>query len=147
MATGTPSGAVLIVRDVTGPYEVEELKDEMLSVAPHELRTPVTVIRAQAQLLRRGIRFKANTLDEIDDGLAMIVDETERLTKLLALLLDLSRMQAGRFEADRHLVNLGDLARIVWPTFSRRPIATAWNCTPKAISTVTGTRRGCSKSS
>jgi len=107
---GTPDGAVLLVRDVTGRREVEELKDEMLSVASHELRTPVTVIRAQAQLMRRAIRSSVPTLDEVDEALGMIVDETERLKLLLVLLLDMSRIQAGRLGINRSRVDLGRLA-------------------------------------
>ena len=112
-AHGRLKGSILIVRDVTGRQEVEELKDEMLSVASHDLRTPVTVIRAQAQLMRRAIRYSATTLEQMDEGLASIVDETERLTRLLALLLDLSRLQAGRFDIDRRLIDIGKMARTV----------------------------------
>jgi len=104
------TGSVIIVRDVTAQRDVEELKDEMLSVASHDLRTPVTVIRSQAQLLRRAIRNGAISIDEVNDGLGSIVDETARLGKLLALLLDLSRIEAGRLDLERSIVDLGDLA-------------------------------------
>ncbi|HEY3064009.1 MAG TPA: hypothetical protein VGL99_33985 [Chloroflexota bacterium] len=43
------------MRDVTGRRQVEELKDEVLSIASHDLRVPVAVIKAQAPLLARTI--------------------------------------------------------------------------------------------
>jgi signal transduction histidine kinase len=107
------TGSVLIVRDVTGPHQVEELKDEMLSVASHDLKTPVTVIRSQAQLLRRAIRAGSATLEQVDQGLDSIVEQTGRLAKLLSLLLDLSRIEAGRFEIQRRQVDLAALASTV----------------------------------
>ncbi len=108
-AHGAPIGSVLIVRDVTEHREIEELKDEMLSIASHDLKTPVTVIKAQAQLLRRGIRDGSTTLSSVDDGLTSIVEQTDRLAKLVHLLLDLSRIEAGRLVVDRRLVDLGSI--------------------------------------
>jgi len=103
-------GCVLIVRDMTSYHQIEELKDEMLSVASHDLKTPVTVIRSQAQLLRRHIRAQIATMDQVDEGLGSIVEQTDRLAKLLTLLLDLSRIEAGRLELQRRRVDLGLLA-------------------------------------
>lgn len=104
------TGSVLIVRDVTGRHEIEELKDEMLSMASHDLKTPVTVIRSMAQLLRRSIRQDKATMPQINDGLGSIVDQTDRVSKLLTLLLDVSRIEAGRFEIYRAPVDLAALA-------------------------------------
>ena len=97
-AFGTFSGSVLIVRDVTGRREVEDLKDEVLSIASHDLRVPVAVIKAQAQLLRRLIDHKKADIGAIDEGLGSIVGQTDHLSRLLTLLLDLSRIEAGRLE-------------------------------------------------
>jgi signal transduction histidine kinase len=77
---------------------MEELKDEMLAIASHDLRVPITVIKAQAQLLRRSIVRGSATLPMIDEGLESIVRQTDHLGKLLSLLLDLTRIDAGRLE-------------------------------------------------
>jgi signal transduction histidine kinase len=94
------NGGVIVFRDVSGRREVEKFKDEMLSIASHDLKTPATVIKAQAQLLRR--RVRAHTADDadIDEGLTMITEQADRLSKLLNLLLDLSRIEAGRLQLD-----------------------------------------------
>jgi len=103
-------GSALIVRDVTRPHEIEELKDEMLSVASHDLKTPVTVIRSDAQFLRREIARDTLTMTQIDEGLGAIVRQTERLSRLLSLLLDVSRIESGRFEIYRSFTDLCALA-------------------------------------
>jgi PAS domain S-box-containing protein len=97
-AYGAITGSVLLVRDLTGRREMEELKDEMLAIASHDLRVPITVIKAQAQLLRRTIVRGSATLPVIDEGLGSIVRQTDHLGKLLSLLLDLTRIDAGRLE-------------------------------------------------
>jgi signal transduction histidine kinase len=95
------NGGVIVFRDVTGQREVERFKDEMFSIASHDLKTPATVIKAQAQWLKR--RFNAGNAEQadVDEGLTMIADQADRLSKLLNLLLDLSRIEAGRLELDR----------------------------------------------
>jgi signal transduction histidine kinase len=98
---GAFGGGVVIFRDVTERRIVERLKDETLSMASHDLRTPATVIKAQAQLLRRRVVSKRIDTDEFDEGLTMIVDQSDRLARLLNLLLDLSRIEAGRLELIR----------------------------------------------
>jgi signal transduction histidine kinase len=95
------NGGVIVFRDVTGQREVERFKDEMFSIASHDLKTPATVIKAQAQWLRR--RFNAGNAEQgdVEEGLTMISDQADRLSKLLNLLLDLSKIEAGRLELDR----------------------------------------------
>jgi signal transduction histidine kinase len=56
------------------------------------------VIKAQAQWLRR--RFRQGEHGDVEEGLTMISDQADRLSKLLNLLLDLSRIEAGRLDLD-----------------------------------------------
>jgi len=95
---GVFTGGVIVFRDVTGRREVERFKDEMFSIASHDLKTPVTVIKAQSQFLQR--RFKQGEHGEVEEGLTMISDQADRLAKLLNLLLDLSRIEAGRLDLE-----------------------------------------------
>ena len=85
----------------------------MLLIATHDLRLPVTVIKTEAQLLRRGIRRDSASRDTLDAGLVTIVGQADRLAKLLSLLFDLSCIEAGRFSLDRRLVDLRSLASTV----------------------------------
>jgi len=92
------TGGLIVVRDITGPREVERMKDEMLLIASHDLRLPVTVIKAEAQLLQRGILRDSASPATVDAALATIVGQADRLSRLLSLLFDLSQIEAGRLE-------------------------------------------------
>ncbi len=108
-AHGVLTGGLLVVRDITGPREVERLKDEMLLIASHDLRLPVSVIKTEAQLLQREIRRDLPRTDALDDGLATIVGQADRLSTLLSLLFDLSQIEAGRLELAPAPMDLGVL--------------------------------------
>jgi signal transduction histidine kinase len=74
---------------------LNELKDEFLSIVSHELKTPVTSIKGFAQILQRRLA------DDAPSGtrryLEVINHQADRLTALINDLLDLSRIQTGRF--------------------------------------------------
>jgi signal transduction histidine kinase len=80
--------------------EATRLKEEFLSAAAHDLRTPLTVVLGQAELMeRRAIRNPGRPVDEA--GLARIVREARRLRDLIAALLDAQRLEDGRAVLDR----------------------------------------------
>jgi PAS domain S-box-containing protein len=76
-------------------------RDQFLSVASHELRTPVTSIKAYVQLLRRQLDRAAPDPVRLRRALITIDEGADRLTRLIADLLDLSRLRLGQF-ALRH---------------------------------------------
>jgi signal transduction histidine kinase/GAF domain-containing protein len=82
----------VLVRDVTEERDLDRRRDTFVSVASHELRTPMTAI----------IGFTDMLMDEIDENqvhhrwLRYIADETMRLTRILDDMLDVSRIQSGR---------------------------------------------------
>jgi signal transduction histidine kinase len=95
---GALAGGVVVFRDVTGRREVERLKDEVLSIASHDLRSPLAAIKLRAQLVQRRIGAGRAATEHIMDELDSIVRQSDRLVDLLDLLLDLSRLEAGRLE-------------------------------------------------
>jgi signal transduction histidine kinase len=112
-AAGEQAGGVVVFRDVTTQRDVARLKDELLSIASHDLRTPVTVLKGQAQLmqrfLRRGDLDPANMEERVD----LMVQSADRLARMLNLLLDLSGIEAGRFELVREPMDLVAVLRRV----------------------------------
>ena len=81
---------------VTYLEELDRLKTEFVSIASHEIRTPLTSILAFAQTLRsKEIEI---TPEEQDRYLAIIESEGKRLGVLLSDLLDISRIESGKFE-------------------------------------------------
>jgi len=123
--------AVAAIRDVTERKRVEEKallyrkaqeeirsRDEFISIASHELRTPVAAFQLQLQLLRRmAQRSKEDVPPMVSDRLAVLERQTRRVALLVAELLDLSRLRLGRLELKRESVDLSELAREVVSPF------------------------------
>jgi signal transduction histidine kinase/putative methionine-R-sulfoxide reductase with GAF domain len=88
------------------------LRDEFLSVAAHELRTPTTTLLAHAQLVLRAFD-KEGRLDprRTIRSLRAIEGQAERLGRLISQLLDISRIQVGRLALERELTDLEPLVR------------------------------------
>ena len=89
--------------------ELDRLRSELIANVSHELRTPLGLIKVFATtLLRKDVAFDRETQLEF---LSDIEKETDRLEKTVDNLLDLSRMQSGRMQLDRHPTDLGELIR------------------------------------
>ncbi|HQE92456.1 MAG TPA: ATP-binding protein [Anaerolineae bacterium] len=81
------------VRDITRFREADVLKDTFISVVSHELKTPVAIIKGYAETLRRPEARRNPAL--VEEMLASITEESDRLARLVDDLLDASRLQAG----------------------------------------------------
>jgi two-component system, LuxR family, sensor kinase FixL len=91
--------------------EVRE-RDEFLSIASHELRTPVTALQLQLQLLQRAAQRSIEQLPPmLDDKIEALERQTRRISILVNALLDVSRMRLGRLELRYELLDLVDLCR------------------------------------
>jgi PAS domain S-box-containing protein len=125
-ADGGRAGVVTSFRDITELRDREtqstlryqevrntvRLHDAFLATAAHELRTPLTALRLQVQnLLRRVSSGAGLAVEVLTTKLQAAVRQTERLNALIDLLLDVSRMTAGRLELKRTSVDLAELAR------------------------------------
>lgn len=99
---------VASVHDITKFREAEELKSTFISVISHELKTPVSLIKGYAGTLRRDdVKWDSQTVQE---SLAVIEEEADRLTHLIENLLDASRLQAGALKLTFHEVALNEMA-------------------------------------
>jgi signal transduction histidine kinase len=94
--------AKLYTEQVEARRKVEDLsrlKDEFLSIASHELRTPVTSIKGYTQLAKTLIR--ENDLSTSEEYLDIALDQIDRMSRLILELLDVSRIETGRLEIRR----------------------------------------------
>jgi PAS domain S-box-containing protein len=91
--------------------EVRE-RDEFLSVASHELRTPVTALQLQLQLLHRAAQRSVEALPvDLGQRFASLERQTRRLALLVNELLDVSRMRLGHVELRLEALDLAEVAR------------------------------------
>ncbi len=84
--------------------QLDEAKNEFLSVASHQLRTPLTAIKGYVSMFMEGDFGQLSPVQR--ENLQIIYDSTQRLTALIADLLDLSRIESGRLEFDFVAVDL-----------------------------------------
>jgi PAS domain S-box-containing protein len=117
--------AVSAIRDVTERKKTEERarlyrkaqaevreRDEFLSIASHELRTPVTALQLQLQLLQRAVDRSKHVLPPtLASKLGALDRQTRRIALLVNELLDVSRMRLGRLELKLEELDLVEVAR------------------------------------
>lgn len=87
--------------------ELDQLKDEFVSMVSHELRTPLTSIRAFGEILLNNPEMD---IDQRSEFLEVVVRESERLTRLINQVLDLSKIESGTAEWQLDEVDLGRIA-------------------------------------
>ena len=106
-------GSVLLFRDETAHRELERMKSEFLSMISHELKTPITTIGAFLELMLDR-DFEQQRRQKF---LGICHEETGRLERLIDELLNLTRLEAGRFALRTELVSLGSLVERALPAF------------------------------
>ncbi|HEX7734324.1 MAG TPA: PAS domain S-box protein [Ktedonobacteraceae bacterium] len=112
-----PRQIVVFVLDNSARKELEQRKDDFISMASHELRNPLTVLKLQTTLLRRQLA-RQGTLDEVP-ALASMETQIHTLTRLVEDLLDVSKIQAGKLEYIRETVDLDALLREIAETMQQ----------------------------
>jgi signal transduction histidine kinase len=103
---GHPALAVSVLRDVTAARRLDEAREEFLSTAAHELKTPLAVIKAYAQLMARREPAEHHALEVIDR-------QVDRMSRLVEQLLDASRLRAQEDAGPVQPFDLAALAREV----------------------------------
>ncbi len=101
-------GASTIARDIRERKDLERRKDEFIAVASHELKTPLTSIKAFAQLLERRLSGGGADRQSID-YLGEVMGQVDRLTNLVSGLLDITKMRTGRFELQKEQIDLSKM--------------------------------------
>jgi signal transduction histidine kinase len=92
-------------------------RDEFLSIASHELKTPLTSLKLQLQVARRGMK-KAVSVESINETLASSLKQVDSLSSLVDELLDVTRIQSGKLNLSFESMDLCLLVREVVQHFS-----------------------------
>jgi two-component system, OmpR family, sensor histidine kinase VicK len=104
---GNIIGASKIARDITDRIENERRRDEFVSTASHELKTPITSQRIFGELLESLI--EKEKLEELKPYIKKINQQTDKMTKLVEDLLELSRVQTARLKMEDKYFSFDDL--------------------------------------
>ncbi len=90
-----------------------KVRDEFLSIASHEFKTPITALLGHIYLTERRARREGTETSREHRALRTIREQAERLNKLITLLLDVSRLELERFRLDRRPIDLRALVQRV----------------------------------
>ncbi|SHE89560.1 PAS/PAC sensor signal transduction histidine kinase [Atopostipes suicloacalis DSM 15692] len=101
--SGYISGIVCVLRDVTEEEKVEEERKEFVSNVSHELRTPLTSMRSYIEALIDGAWKDPELAPRFLD---VAQSETDRMIRMIQDLLHLSRIDAGKSELQKELIDL-----------------------------------------
>jgi signal transduction histidine kinase/GAF domain-containing protein len=114
-AQDNEAAAIVVHQDVTALKEAEQIKDDFIGIAAHELRTPLAVLKGFAQtLIVQSAKGRGPQLiDWQIEALQGIDQATSRLVELTEDLLDVTRLQAGRLKLLTEPLDLIALARRV----------------------------------
>ena len=95
--------------DVTSERHVQEMKDHFLSMASHELRTPMTIIGGYSNLILSGKTGEVNEIQR--QYLEKISENTHKLLDFVNTMLDIDKLESGKFSMDLRRLDIGKIAK------------------------------------
>ena len=101
------SGTVAVIRDYTREAEIDRMKSDFVSIASHELKTPLTAIQGYLDLL--ALTGKTNLSEKQVSYLTSLKENMNRLKLLVEDLLDISRIESGQLRLQLDWINLSEL--------------------------------------
>jgi signal transduction histidine kinase len=99
-----PLGIVMIFRDITREWEINQMKDDFVSLVSHELRTPLAAMKGATDNLLDGIAGQLSAVQI--DCLCITKRHIDRLSRLISDLLDISRIEAGRIQLNKQKADI-----------------------------------------
>jgi PAS domain S-box-containing protein len=127
---GEVKGFFSLIEDITERKAIEQMKSEFISIASHEMRTPLTAIHGVLGLLAAG---RLGKLSESGAKMAeMALRNGDRLVRLVNDILDLERIESGRDEINRQPCNSAELIQLAIDTIT--PMAAEQQITLKTKS-------------
>ncbi|HBY82840.1 HAMP domain-containing protein [Staphylococcaceae bacterium DP2N0-1] len=100
------SGIVAIIRDMTNEHNLDQMKKDFIANVSHELRTPIALLQGYTESIVDGVVTEP---DEIHESLAIVLDESKRLNRLVNELLNVARMDAEGLSVEKESQPIADL--------------------------------------
>jgi len=111
LTRGETAGAIILFRDITKEREIDQAKTELVSLASHQLRTPLSAINWYAEMLI-GQEVGALT-DKQREYLMSLAEANHRMIDLVNALLNVSRIDLGTFAIDPTPVDFASIGKSV----------------------------------
>lgn len=108
---GKPVGAIEVFRDITIEFEIDRMKSDFISLASHQLRTPLSAIKTYSHMLIDGYMGDVSVAQK--KSLRTIVSAANRMNELISTLLNITRIESGNVTVTPKEVNVERLAEEV----------------------------------
>jgi two-component system sensor histidine kinase ResE len=113
---GELCGVIAVLQDITQEQKLEEMRREFIANVSHELRTPICLITGYSEAIIDGVAEKP---EERHSFMNIILDEANRLKRLVEELLELSRLQSGAITINKEWVDIEKIVEGVQDKFCR----------------------------
>lgn len=90
--------------------KVDNLRRDLISNISHDLRTPLTIIKSYAEMIRD---LSGDNKEKREEHLKVIIDESDRLTELVSGLLEISKMESGNEQLEKKEISVDELLKNV----------------------------------
>ena len=87
--------------------KTDEIRRELIANVSHDLKTPLTMIKAYSEMIRD---LSGENKQKREEHLKVIIDETDRLTRLVNDMMDLSKIESGIITINKEVFNFSELA-------------------------------------
>jgi len=115
-AENEPLGAVVLFHDITEEKALEKMREDFTSMMVHELRSPLTGIRSIANLLKEEkIKNEQKKYQEFVD---LIVTNSASMLDLVNDLLDVAKLEAGKFQVLRKPTDIANMVKVKVQSFT-----------------------------
>ncbi len=110
-----PVGAIEVFRDLTAEIESDKLKSDFISIASHQLRTPLSAINMYTRMLQGGMAGKLSEPQQ--EYTRIVLSSVERMNELIDTLLNITRIEAGGLSIHSQYLHFDDLLRTIVEEF------------------------------
>ena len=106
-ALGQPMGFIKVLHDITREKQLDEVKSDFISIASHQLKTPLSTMKWNLEILAKQLAAKA--LPEQQNLFDKTVEANEEMIQIVRDLLDVSRIEQGRLQPHFEMAALNDV--------------------------------------
>jgi len=115
-------GVVILIQDISEKEKLEQMRKDFISNVSHEFRTPLTVIKGNLESIVDGITKP----EYITDTCVTLINETNRLERMVKDLLNLSKLESGKLDIDFNELDvnmlINDIIRSLKPLLNNKVI-------------------------